>query len=81
MDDLVHTSPFYRGVRFGSVLPDSGDAKLWLLLDALTRFSGFPLGILENGRTIGVDHNVLHLVLLNRWVMGAMASSIEGSAI
>lgn len=49
---------------------------LWPILDALTWVSGVPLGMLENGRMIAGDDNILHLVLLNRWIMGAVASSV-----
>ena len=52
---------------------------LWPILDALTWLSGLPLGILENGRMISIDHNVLHLVLILRWLMGAMASAVGSS--
>lgn len=52
---------------------------LWPILDALTFLSGAPLGMLENGRSIAVDDNTLHLVLLNRWMMGAVASSLGSS--
>ncbi|KAH7103650.1 hypothetical protein BKA62DRAFT_636124 [Auriculariales sp. MPI-PUGE-AT-0066] len=50
--------------------------KLWPILDALTFVSGFPLGMMENGWMFGVDENTLHLCLLNRWVMGAIASAL-----
>ena len=53
--------------------------KYWPVLDALTWLSGLPLGVLENGRMFSADSNTLHLVLLNRWVMGAVASAV-GSA-
>ncbi|KAK1223991.1 hypothetical protein PQX77_013127 [Marasmius sp. AFHP31] len=54
--------------------------SFWPILDALTWISGLPLGMLENGRMISVDENVLHLVLLNRWMMGAVASAIGSNA-
>ncbi|KAL0565904.1 hypothetical protein V5O48_016116, partial [Marasmius crinis-equi] len=54
--------------------------SFWPILDALTWISGLPLGMLENGRMISVDENTLHLVLLNRWMMGAVASSIGSNA-
>ncbi|KAJ7156171.1 hypothetical protein C8R46DRAFT_1115321 [Mycena filopes] len=54
-------------------------AHFWPILDAITLVSGTPLGMIENGRIIATDDNMLHLVLLNRWMMGAVASSI-GSA-
>ncbi|KAH8092218.1 hypothetical protein BXZ70DRAFT_464708 [Cristinia sonorae] len=54
-------------------------AKLWPVLDAVTWLSGMPLGMLENGRMIAVDDNLLHLALLNRWIMGAVASSVGSS--
>ena len=57
----------------------SGLRRFWPILDALTWVSGMPLGMLENGRMFSVDDNMLHLVLLNRWIMGAVASSV-GSA-
>ncbi|KAH7103652.1 hypothetical protein BKA62DRAFT_784339 [Auriculariales sp. MPI-PUGE-AT-0066] len=50
--------------------------RLWPVLDALTFVSGFPLGMIENGWMFGVDENTLHLCLLNRWIMGAIASSL-----
>ncbi|KAK7677361.1 hypothetical protein QCA50_019691 [Cerrena zonata] len=53
---------------------------LWPLLDALTWLSGLPLGLLENGRMISIEHNVLHLLLILRWLMGAMASAVGSSA-
>ncbi|KIM40994.1 hypothetical protein M413DRAFT_445765 [Hebeloma cylindrosporum] len=52
---------------------------LWPVLDAITFLSGFPLAMIENGRFFGVDENVLHLVLLNRWMMGAVGSSLGSS--
>jgi hypothetical protein len=51
----------------------------WPVLDALTWLSGLPLGIWENGRLFSADSNTLQLVLLNRWIMGAVASAV-GSA-
>ena len=56
-----------------------GWENLWPVLDAITILSGFPLGMIENGRMFSVDDNVLHLVLLNRWMMGAVASSLGSS--
>jgi len=53
---------------------------LWPVLDALNLLSGFPLGVLENGRMISIDDNYLHLILLNRWILGAVSSSV-GSTI
>ncbi|KAJ3853956.1 hypothetical protein EV368DRAFT_81102 [Lentinula lateritia] len=50
--------------------------ELWPILDALTWISGLPLGTIENGRLFSVDDNILHLVLLNRWMMGAVASAV-----
>ncbi|KAF9506755.1 hypothetical protein BS47DRAFT_1352434 [Hydnum rufescens UP504] len=52
---------------------------LWPILDALTWLSGLPLGIIENGRMISIDDNYLHLVLVNRWMLGAVASSVGSS--
>jgi len=49
---------------------------LWPLLDALTWCSGFPLGMLENGWIISADHSTVHMVLVNRWLMGAVASAV-----
>jgi hypothetical protein len=49
---------------------------LWPLLDALTWLSGFPLGMLENGRMISAGHSTVHMVLVNRWLMGAVASAV-----
>lgn len=54
--------------------------KYWPVLDALTWLSGLPLGMAENGRMFGAaDPNTLHLILLNRWVMGAVASAVGSS--
>ncbi|TCD67338.1 hypothetical protein EIP91_000259 [Steccherinum ochraceum] len=55
------------------------EAHLWPILDAVTYLSAFPLGVLENGRMISADDNMLHLALLTRWVMGAVASSVGSS--
>jgi hypothetical protein len=55
-------------------------ARLWPVLDALAWVAGLPLGVLENGRMIAIDDNLLHLVLLNRWMLGALASSVGSSA-
>ena len=52
---------------------------LWPILDALIWLSGFPLGALENGRMISIDDNYLHLILLNRWILGAVSSSVGSS--
>ena len=54
--------------------------RLWPVLDALTWLSGVPLGMLENGRSFSADDNMLHLVFINRWMMGAVASAL-GSGI
>ncbi|KAJ7055855.1 hypothetical protein C8F01DRAFT_1373360 [Mycena amicta] len=51
----------------------------WPILDALTWISGMPLGMIENGMIFSVDDNLLHLALLNRWMMGAVASSVGSS--
>ena len=53
-----------------------GWAHLWPILDVITWLSGAPLGIIENGRFFSADDNMLHLVLLNRWMMGAVASAL-----
>ena len=50
--------------------------RYWPVLDALTWVSGIPLGIIENGRMIPADLHTVHLVLINRWIMGAVASSL-----
>lgn len=52
---------------------------LWPILDALNWLSVFPLGILENGRMISIDDNYLHLILVNRWILGAVSSSVGSS--
>jgi hypothetical protein len=54
-----------------------GWEHLWLVLDAITVLSGLPLGMIENGRMISADDNILHLVLLNRWMMGAVTSCLR----
>lgn len=54
-------------------------SKLWPVLDVLTWLSGFPLGMLENGRMISADHSTVHMVLVNRWLMGAVASAVGSS--
>ena len=56
-----------------------GWEHLWPVLDVITILSGFPLGMIENGRLFAADDNVLHLALLNRWMMGVVASSLGGS--
>ena len=56
-----------------------GWEHLWPILDVITILSGFPLGMIENGRMFSADDNMLHLVLLNRWMMGAVASSLGSS--
>ncbi|ESK94470.1 hypothetical protein Moror_8128 [Moniliophthora roreri MCA 2997] len=53
--------------------------RFWPILDVFIWFSGLPLAMLENGRMFSADSSMLHLVLLNRWAMGAIASSV-GSA-
>jgi len=57
-----------------------GQAKLWPVLDVITWFSGFPVGMLENGRMISADHSTVHMVLVNRWLMGAVASAVGSTA-
>jgi len=54
--------------------------QMWPVLDALTWLSGLPLGIIENGRMISIDDNFLHLVLVNRWMLGAVASTLGNGA-
>ncbi|KIK71500.1 hypothetical protein GYMLUDRAFT_66697 [Collybiopsis luxurians FD-317 M1] len=57
-------------------------SRFWPILDALTWLSGMPLGMIENGRMFSADDNILHLVLLNRWMMGAVASAVgSGSPV
>ena len=56
-----------------------GWERFWPVLDAITFLSGFPLAMIENGRLFSADDNMLHLVLLNRWMMGAVASSLGSS--
>ncbi|KAJ3820291.1 hypothetical protein F5880DRAFT_982911 [Lentinula raphanica] len=51
----------------------------WPILDAVTWISGLPMGMVENGRAFSADDNILHLVLLNRWMMGAVASAVGSS--
>ncbi|PPQ95187.1 hypothetical protein CVT26_014879 [Gymnopilus dilepis] len=53
----------------------------WPILDAMTWLSGIPLGMIENGRMIAGDENTIHLVLLNRWMMGAVASALGSSSV
>ncbi|KAJ7095546.1 hypothetical protein C8R44DRAFT_889970 [Mycena epipterygia] len=50
--------------------------RFWPILDAITWVSGIPLGMIKNGRIIPGDHNMLHLILLNRWMMGVVASAV-----
>lgn len=52
---------------------------LWPILDALVWLSGMPLGMIENGYCVSSDMNTLHMLLTNRWMMGAVASAV-GSA-
>ncbi|KDR81823.1 hypothetical protein GALMADRAFT_221689 [Galerina marginata CBS 339.88] len=54
---------------------------MWPILDAITWLSGIPFGMIENGRIISADENTLHLILLNRWMMGAVASALGSSTI
>ena len=54
-----------------------GLEHLWLVLDAITILSGLPLGMIENGRMITAEDNILRLVLLNRWMMGAVTSCLR----
>ncbi|KAI0314660.1 hypothetical protein OF83DRAFT_423146 [Amylostereum chailletii] len=54
-------------------------ARFWPILDAVTWVSGLPLGMVENGRMFSADANMVHLVLLNRWMMGAVASALGSS--
>ncbi|KAI0078420.1 hypothetical protein K474DRAFT_922770 [Panus rudis PR-1116 ss-1] len=61
------------------ILRWKGQTKFWPILDALTWVSGIPLGMLENGRIIPMDQNRLHLLLVLRWLMGAMASAVGSS--
>ena len=56
-----------------------GWEHFWPILDAITFLSGFPLGMIENGRLFAADDNMLRLVLLNRWMMGAVGSSLGSS--
>ncbi len=60
----------------GVIFKLKGWAHLWPILDAITWLSGAPLGIIENGRFFSADDNMMHLVLLNRWMMGAVASAL-----
>ncbi|KAJ4470862.1 hypothetical protein J3R30DRAFT_3710824 [Lentinula aciculospora] len=53
--------------------------EFWPILDALTWISGLPLGMIENGRIFSADDNIMHLVLLNRWMIGAVASAVGSS--
>jgi len=57
-----------------------GIPHFWPILDALTWISGMPLGMIENGRIFSMDDNIMHLVLINRWMMGAVASAVGSSA-
>lgn len=52
---------------------------MWPILDAVNWLSGLPLGMLENGRMISIDDNYLHLILVNRWILGAVSSSVGSS--
>jgi hypothetical protein len=54
-------------------------SRFWPVLEMLTWLSGLPLGMLENGRMTAVDMNLLHLVLVNRWLMGSVASALGSS--
>ncbi|KAL1718047.1 hypothetical protein EV715DRAFT_201859 [Schizophyllum commune] len=54
-------------------------ARLWPVLDVITWLTGLPLGVLENGHMFAIDDNLLHLILLNRWIIGAVASSVGSS--
>jgi hypothetical protein len=60
-------------------LRQSNQTRYWPVLDALTWLSGLPLGASENGRRFRVDSNTLHLILLSRWIMGAVASAVGSS--
>ncbi|KAG5338576.1 hypothetical protein C0989_007000 [Termitomyces sp. Mn162] len=51
-------------------------SHLWPVLDALVWLSGMPLGMIENGYCPSLDMNILHMLLTNRWIMGAVASAV-----
>ncbi|KAF9010586.1 hypothetical protein BDQ17DRAFT_1515550 [Cyathus striatus] len=74
---IYSTLPFSIIVSaLGLYLDLTGQFKFWPILDALTWISGIPLGMIENGRMISADHNMTHLILVNRWLMGAVASAV-----
>lgn len=52
---------------------------LWLVLDILIWISGAPLGVLENGYILSADEGVLQMVLVNRWLIGVVVSTVAGN--
>ncbi|TCD64579.1 hypothetical protein EIP91_003907, partial [Steccherinum ochraceum] len=59
----------------------SNATEVWPLLDIVTYLTAIPLGVLENGRMISADDNMLHLALLTRWMMGAVASAVGSNSM
>ncbi|KAJ7584175.1 hypothetical protein C8J56DRAFT_952828 [Mycena floridula] len=53
--------------------------RYWPILDAITWMSGMPIGMLQHGRMVSGDINTLHMILLNRWIMGVVASAVGSS--
>ncbi|TFK33286.1 hypothetical protein BDQ12DRAFT_658161 [Crucibulum laeve] len=79
---------FYSTLPFAFIISGLGayfQAKhmthLWPLLDALVWFSGIPFGMLENGRMTAVDDQIMQMILVNRWMMGAVASAVGSNGI
>lgn len=72
----VYTTILVPFAVSGLAVLQSNLTKYWPVLDALTWLSGLPLGMVENGRLFSADSITSHLVLLNRWMMGAVASAV-----
>ncbi|KAF8893488.1 hypothetical protein BD779DRAFT_1641909 [Infundibulicybe gibba] len=50
---------------------------LWPLLDALLFVSGLPFGSIENGRMVAGDDSIIHILLINRWLVGVTISALR----
>lgn len=50
---------------------------LWPILDSLVWVSGLPLGMLENSRMSSGDESTIQMILVNRWLMGLVASTVR----
>jgi uncharacterized membrane protein len=64
-------------VGLGSFLHKEQLTWLWPILDSLVWVSGLPLGMLENGRMSSGDESTIQMILVNRWLMGLIASTVR----